>query len=80
MEIVCSRPIRDEINLKFLNLEFTSWTTCYVFYFFHIYIFIYLFIYFIFHLLCKQSGLGTEGLYGLSNYGKIDGGWTRLKF
>jgi hypothetical protein len=32
-----------------------------------------------FHLLRKQSGLGTEGLYGLSNYGKIDGGWTRFK-
>jgi hypothetical protein len=33
----------------------------------------------LFHLLHKQSGLGTKGLYGLSNYGKINGGWMRLK-
>ncbi len=32
-----------------------------------------------FHLLHKQSGLRTKGLQGLSNYGKIDGGWMRLK-
>jgi hypothetical protein len=35
---------------------------------------------FLFHLLHKQSGFRTIGLYGLSNYGKIDGGWMRLKF